>query len=92
MFQEYYTHAKHRSLIGGFHVLTVGTMGSAVFWDITSCSPLEVRRRSGVTYCLYLQDGRLSQVSSQQKAGGEQRFLTGHLLALFFIPEGSMFL
>jgi hypothetical protein len=42
------------ALVLGFHVLTVVAMDSAVFWDIPPCSLLEVRRRSGVTYCLYL--------------------------------------
>jgi hypothetical protein len=39
----------------GFEVLTAVVMKSAIFWDITLCSPLSVNRRFGGTYHRHLQ-------------------------------------
>jgi hypothetical protein len=38
--------------IVGFEVLTEVVMKSTIFWDITPCSPLNINRRFGGTYCL----------------------------------------
>jgi hypothetical protein len=48
----------------GFEVLTTVIMKSAIFWDISPCSPLSVNRRFGGTYCLYLQ-GRKNKLSKK---------------------------
>jgi hypothetical protein len=63
----------------GFEVLTAVVMKSAIFWDLTLCSPLRVNWRVGGTYSLHL----LATC-----------FHTGFLLGLFFYPEdgGDMFL
>jgi hypothetical protein len=37
----------------GFKVLTAVVVKSTVFWDITPCSPLKVKRRFGGTYRLH---------------------------------------
>jgi hypothetical protein len=37
-------------------------MKSSVFWNITSCSPLKVNRRSGETCRLHIQGRRISRV------------------------------
>jgi hypothetical protein len=36
---------------------------------MTPCSPLKVSRSSGVTYCLHLQGGRMSETRNQLDAG-----------------------
>jgi hypothetical protein len=36
----------------GFEVLTAVVMKSAIFWDITPCTPLSINRRFGGTYRL----------------------------------------
>jgi hypothetical protein len=40
-----------------------------IFWDVTLCNPIEVRRSFGGTYCLHLQSRRVSQTSNQQETG-----------------------
>jgi hypothetical protein len=45
-----------------FKVLTAVVMKSTIFWDISPCSPLEVKRRLGRTYRLHLQ-GRISRAT-----------------------------
>jgi hypothetical protein len=42
---------------------------SIILWDITPCSPLEVSRRFGGTYRLYLQGRRISRARNQSEAG-----------------------
>jgi hypothetical protein len=39
-----------------------------LFWDVTRCSPAEVRRRFGGIYCLHLQGRGVSRASIQQEA------------------------
>jgi hypothetical protein len=46
----------------------VVAMKSTIFWDITPCSLVGVYRRSVGTYCLHLEDRRVSQESNQQEA------------------------
>jgi hypothetical protein len=41
--------------IVGFEVLTAVIIYTPVSWDITGCSPIEVKRRVGGTYLLGLQ-------------------------------------
>jgi hypothetical protein len=41
---------------------------STIFWDITPCSPLNVNRRFGGTYRLYLQGRRISQTRNQRES------------------------
>jgi hypothetical protein len=41
---------------------------SSIFWAIMSCSPLQVNRRFGGTYHLYLQGRKVSQERNQRKA------------------------
>jgi hypothetical protein len=49
----------------GFEVLTMVTTNSTIFWDVTSCSMVEVLRSSfGRTYCFHLQGQRVRQASS----------------------------
>jgi hypothetical protein len=44
---------------------------STVFWDITLCSPLNVNRRFGGTYRLYLQGRRISHARTQHEYEGD---------------------
>lgn len=44
----------------GFDVLWVVPIRSSTFWDIMLCTLVKVNRHLGVTYCLNLQDQRLS--------------------------------
>jgi hypothetical protein len=46
---------------------------SSIFWDITLCNPLKVKRRFGGTCRLHLQGRRISQALHQRDAGGKQR-------------------
>jgi hypothetical protein len=43
-------------------------MESSIFWDIKSCSSLEVNRRCGGTCRLQLQDGSISQAGNQRES------------------------
>jgi hypothetical protein len=45
----------------GYEVLTPVVMKSVIFWDKTSCSPLEINQRLGGTCRLHLQGERISQ-------------------------------
>jgi hypothetical protein len=51
----------------GFEVLTTVVMKTAVFWDITPCSPLKVNRRFGETNRLHLQ-GRICRARNQRES------------------------
>jgi hypothetical protein len=44
-----------------FDIPTAVTMNSTIFWDVTPCSLVEFNQCLGGTYCLYLQDRRVSQ-------------------------------
>jgi hypothetical protein len=43
---------------------------TAILWDITQCSPIEVFRCFRRIHCLHIRGFRVSQTSSQEKAGG----------------------
>jgi hypothetical protein len=47
---------RKRKRIGAFEVLAVRTMKCTIFWIITPCSSIEVRRCLAGTYRLHLQD------------------------------------
>jgi hypothetical protein len=49
----------------GFEVLTAVVTKNTVFWDIMLCSPLEVKRRFGVTCRLRLQGRGISRARNQ---------------------------
>jgi hypothetical protein len=49
-------------------VYTILLMKSSIFWDITSCSPLNVNWRFGGTCCLHLQGRRISQARNQRES------------------------
>jgi hypothetical protein len=53
----------------GCEVLTPEIMKSAIFWDITRCSPLKVNGRFERAVCLQLQGRRMSQARNQPEAG-----------------------
>jgi hypothetical protein len=60
-------------------------MLSIIFWDVMKCSPVEIHDRFGGTYCLPLQNRRVSQ----QRVGGFVccLLLAGYVLGLLFDPE-----
>jgi hypothetical protein len=69
------------------------------FWNVVPCSPVEIDRRFGGTYCLHLKDQRVSQTRSKHQVGRYSTLLYVILSACFFrgllySPEdgGSMFL
>jgi hypothetical protein len=66
----------------GFEVLTAEVMKSTVFWDMRSCSSLNVNRRFGVICRVHLQGCQVSKARNQRGAGSEQS-----LLGLFVNPE-----
>jgi hypothetical protein len=45
---------------GEIRYLTVVTMKSNVFWDMMPCNVVEIYKRFGGTYGLYLQDQRIN--------------------------------
>jgi hypothetical protein len=47
--------------INGFYVLTTVTVNSTIFWDATSCRPVEFHRRFGGMYCLQSNGRRVNQ-------------------------------
>jgi hypothetical protein len=65
----------------GIEVLTAVVMKSAVFWDITPCSPLKVDQRFGGTYHLHLLGLRISRARNQRGSMWQAE------LSLFFDPE-----
>jgi hypothetical protein len=62
----------------GFEVLTAVVMKSNIFWDVTKCRPLKVKRRFGGTYRLHLQ-GRIHRAGYHR-----EKRTTRH-----YIPEDS---
>jgi hypothetical protein len=56
----------------GFEVLTAVIMKSAIFWDITPCSPLSVNRCFRGTSRLHLRGREISWARKSVKAGGKQ--------------------
>jgi hypothetical protein len=54
--------------VAGFEVLTAMIMKSAIFWDITPCSPLKLNRRFGGKFRLHLQGRRISRVRNQRES------------------------
>jgi hypothetical protein len=41
-------------------------MKSAIFWDLTPCSSVEVDWHFGGTHCFHLEGGRVSQQQAQK--------------------------
>jgi hypothetical protein len=76
--------------IVGFKVLSAVTMKSrpTVLWDLAPCSPVEVYRHFGGTFCFSLQGRKVSQARKSIAL-----FLAGSLLGLPFHAEngGSTF-
>jgi hypothetical protein len=52
----------------GFEDLTAVVMKGTVFWDITPCSSLKVKRRFGGTYRFHLQVRRESQARHKRES------------------------
>jgi hypothetical protein len=50
-----------------FAILTAVTMKSGIFWDVTPCRPVGVRRHYGGTYCPHLQGRGVSQARHYQE-------------------------
>jgi hypothetical protein len=61
-----------------FHLKTPFTL--KIFWDDTSYSLIEIYRRFGETYCLYLHSQKVSHVNQKESDGK-------HSLGLLFDPE-----
>jgi hypothetical protein len=53
----------------GFEVLTAMTMKSNIFWDMQSCSLVEVHRPFGGIYCLLLHGPAVNRVRNQEVGG-----------------------
>jgi hypothetical protein len=68
-----------------FDVLTTVGMKRSIFWDIMSCSPLNVNRRFGGTCRIHFQGLRTIQASKQAMLS--TYFHVCFLLGLFFDPE-----
>jgi hypothetical protein len=49
--------------------VTLLTLKSIIFWDMTPCSPLSFNRRSGETYRLHLQGRRKGSANHEQADG-----------------------
>jgi hypothetical protein len=60
----------------GFEALTAVTMESTIFWDVTPCSPVEIRQYFGGSHCFHLQCRKVIQASKQarrsQQAGRDE--------------------
>jgi hypothetical protein len=54
-----------------FQVLTVVSVKRTLFWEVTQCNPVDVHRRFGRRYCLYIQARRVSQATSKNKAAND---------------------
>jgi hypothetical protein len=57
-----YHHLEDRSMLG-FEVLTVVSMKSTAFWDMTLCSSVYACKPFACMYCFHLQDRRMRPVS-----------------------------
>jgi hypothetical protein len=57
-----------RSNFVEYEVLKHVVMKSTIFWDITLCTPLEVNRRFGGTYHLYLQLEKMSRARYRRES------------------------
>jgi hypothetical protein len=55
------------STLVGFEVFTTVTLENTVLWDMTPCSLVEVYRRFGGTYFLYLQSLRVIQATGKNQ-------------------------
>jgi hypothetical protein len=44
------------------------SLKNAIFWDVTSCSPLKVNRRFGKIFRLHLQGRKISRAGNQQES------------------------
>jgi hypothetical protein len=68
-------------------------MKSAIFWDITPCSPLEVNRRFGGTYRLHFQVRKISRARNQSESRWKaeasivNKVLCGYMLSTLLVPE-----
>jgi hypothetical protein len=49
----------------------VHLMKNTIFWGVTVHFAIEIHRDFGGTYCLYLQESRISQARNQKGAGGK---------------------
>jgi hypothetical protein len=66
---------------------TIPELKIAIFWAITSCIPLKAQWHFGATYCLHLQDRRLSQVRNQRESRSQAKFVSRWFVAwLIFDP------
>jgi hypothetical protein len=57
----------------GFEVLTGVVMKSSIFWDVTPCSPLKLKRRFGETCGLHLQGRRIGLARNQRKSKWQEK-------------------
>jgi hypothetical protein len=54
---------------GGFEVFT--TVISSVFWDVTPCSPVQVHRCFGGSYCLHFHSRLVTQATARSEQQAE---------------------
>jgi hypothetical protein len=73
---------RERVPVLGFEVFT-----AVVKLDITSCSPLKVKRCLGEIYRIHLQDRRISQAKNSVEILLATCFHAGFLLGFFFGPD-----
>jgi hypothetical protein len=71
-----------------YELWTIG-LKSTVVLDVTPCSPVEVDRRFGGTYCLNLQGWTVSQARNQEQTGDKQMGLAAYLLPIFCLAHCS---
>jgi hypothetical protein len=58
----------HKCTVCRIEVLTPVVMKSTIFWDITSCSPLSVKRCFGRSYRLHLQGRKNTRARNQHES------------------------
>jgi hypothetical protein len=68
--REYFT--EHFNYVG-FEVHTTVVMKSSIFWDITACTPLKVKRRLRGTYLAYSSTPKMEATCSSEMAVDFQR-------------------
>jgi hypothetical protein len=78
---------EHFSLWPGLQALTAVIIKITVVWDLTRCSPVNVHRRFGWTYCLHLQDRRVIQTCNHHEAGGKYSLF---LMVTFFAHSSTL--